>query len=419
MSGILRYEPDRTGKRKVTKSNKLVEARYKLTLNEQRLILTYISMLTPDGEEFPTVRIKVRDLIDVLELDTQKYYHELKGILKKLRSRVLEIPMKDGYVVTGWIDMARYYEKKGEVEIRLSKELKPYLLKLKEAFTTYALRNVLRLRSSYSIRFYELLKQYEKIGRRRLEVEELRGILKIEPGEYSRYNDFKRFVILPAKKELEEKTDISFEFEEIKKGRKVVALEFIIKVKGRNRKGLDFEKRYRELKEDFAPLLEGVSFRRLTEGQVLFFLLNSQLPPEKTLEALLEDDRNTDLRNPVGTLMVTIPLKNPREDTWLLKYSGSGCDPDWWKEEFERKLSIVKRYMDVNVKPPGSEEEAAAVLKDLQVRLAKRFWRELSPEKKRLINRSLEGVSDRNMKTEIKSALVLKEAGIESLSLYS
>jgi len=224
MSGILRYEPDKTGKRKVTKANKLIEARYKLTLNEQRLILAYISLLSPDGEDFPTVRIKVKDLIEVLELDTQKYYHELKTILKRLRSRVLEIPMNDGYMVTGWIDMARYYEKKGEIEIRLSKELKPYLLRLKEAFTTYALRNVLRLRSSYSIRFYELFKQYEKIGKRRLELEELRQILKIEPDEYKKYNDFKRFVILPAQRELKEKTDIYFDFKEIKSGRKVMSL---------------------------------------------------------------------------------------------------------------------------------------------------------------------------------------------------
>jgi hypothetical protein len=106
--------------------------------------------------------------------------------------------------------------------------MKPYLLQLKERFTTYRLKEVIQLKSSFSIRIYELLKQYEKIGERIFLLETLKASLGIGPTEYSLYGDFKRRVLLVAQSEVAEKTDISFKFKEIKEGRKVVKIKFII-----------------------------------------------------------------------------------------------------------------------------------------------------------------------------------------------
>lgn len=53
----------------------------------------------------------------------------------------------------------------------------PYLLQLKERFTRYELKNILYFKNKYSIRIYELLKQYEKIGKREINIKELRGYL--------------------------------------------------------------------------------------------------------------------------------------------------------------------------------------------------------------------------------------------------
>lgn len=219
---------DEKDRKKVTKSNSLVEARYRLTLNEKKLILLYIAHLSLDDEEFPSIRLKVSELKKALGISNKKFPKELKETLKRLRGRVVEIPKEDGgYLITGWIASAEYIPEKGEVEILLDPKLKPYLLRLRREFTTYALKNVLKLKSTYSVRIYELLKQYEKIGKRVLSLEALKSMLKIE-GEYSSYRDFRRRVLLPAYKELKEKTDISFEFREIREGRKVVAIEFYI-----------------------------------------------------------------------------------------------------------------------------------------------------------------------------------------------
>jgi hypothetical protein len=75
---------------------------------------------------------------------------------------------------------------------------------------------------------YELLKQYESIGSRRVSVQYLKDFLSIESSKFTKYNDFKRFVILVTQKELEDKTDIYFSFSEIKQGRKIVEIIFTI-----------------------------------------------------------------------------------------------------------------------------------------------------------------------------------------------
>jgi plasmid replication initiation protein len=106
----------------------------------------------------------------------------------------------------------------------------------------------MRLRSVYSIRIYELLKQYQRIGKITITIDGLRSMLGIEPKEYHLYGDFKRFVILVAHKEINEKTDISFEFREKKLGRKVNEIEFIINRKETENKGKKL-KRQREVKK--------------------------------------------------------------------------------------------------------------------------------------------------------------------------
>ncbi len=214
----------------VVKSNKLVEAKYKLTLNEQRLILLMVSMIKPEDEDFKNIRIRIQDLKEILDLQRKDLYEEVPEITKRLMSRVLEIKdiEEKRLLQISWLSSAEYLFGEGVVELSFDPKLKPYLLKLKEAFTIYNLQSVIKLRSSYAIRFYELLKQYEKIGSRKFKLNELKDILGIGKKEYKLYGDFKRRVILPAQKELKEKTDIYFEFEEIKKGRKVVELIFYI-----------------------------------------------------------------------------------------------------------------------------------------------------------------------------------------------
>ena len=109
-------------------------------------------------------------------------------------------------------------------------KLKPYLLQLKNQFTSYKLSNILSLKSTYSIRLYELMKKWQHLGHWECSVDDLRGFLGAKSVKsYSVYGNFKNRVLLPALEELNEKTDVQISFKEIKKGRSVERIEFTIR----------------------------------------------------------------------------------------------------------------------------------------------------------------------------------------------
>lgn len=221
----------------VTQSNKLTEARYFLTIGEQKVILLLISMISPDDTDFKDYEMKVSEFSQMMGLSGKSIYDRMDDTLDKLLSRVIHIPEKTGFLKIGWVSSARYIEGEGVMQLSFDKKLKPYLLQLKEQFTKYNLFLVAKFQSAYSVRIYMLLKQYESIGYREFEVLELKRILGVE-GES--YNDFKRFrarVINQAKKEFETKnkqaggymSDITFDLETIRTGRKITRLRFNIR----------------------------------------------------------------------------------------------------------------------------------------------------------------------------------------------
>jgi len=147
---------------------------------------------------------------------------------------------KETLLQTTWLDHAFYRFGEGIVEISVSNKLKPYLIELNKHFTSISLRVAVSLKSSYSIRIYELLKQYQKIGQREITVADLRLYLGIKPKQYEKYAWFKRRTVLSSQQEINAKSDIHFEFEEIKRGRKVHALKFTITKNDDTAKCLNF-----------------------------------------------------------------------------------------------------------------------------------------------------------------------------------
>ena len=219
-------------KRLVVKSNYLIEASYRLTITEQKIVYMVISMIDKNDVDFKDYEFRVTDFIQLLGLKGQSAYTELKGITRLLRSRTFTIKTDKQEIQTGWVSDVVYKDGEGKISFTISKYLKPFLLQLKSYFTAMELNNLIQLKSGYSTRIYELLKQYQKLKERTFELDELKKILVIENKSYDIYNNLKQKVILPAQQELKEKTDISFEFEEIKTGRKVTAIRFIIQPNG-------------------------------------------------------------------------------------------------------------------------------------------------------------------------------------------
>jgi plasmid replication initiation protein len=215
--------------RLVVKSNDLIEASYRLTLQEARIVLLLASMINRDDDGFKLYQIKVKDFAKFIGVDKNKnIYKQLAQITEKLGKRTLTIKKEDSLLQMSWLASSEYFYNEGYVELEFSDKLKPYLLQLKDRFTKYQLGSVLELKSFYSIRLYELLKQWEKLKTRTVEVHELRYALGIPDKKYKQYGHFKNRVLNPARKEINGKTETYFDFTEIKQGLKVVMLKFEI-----------------------------------------------------------------------------------------------------------------------------------------------------------------------------------------------
>ena len=213
----------------VVKSNELVQARYDLSLNEQKIILYAISKLDREKEDFNILSLDIRDFFKLLGT-TKERYTEVREIVRELRKKEVIINTDKGEIITGWLSSMEYVKNKGIIELEFSKKLIPYLLQLKEKFTRYQLKNILYLRNKHSIRIYELLKQYENIGNRTFTVDELKKILMLE-GQYNRFSNFESRVLKPTMEEINDYTDLKVSYEKIKKGRAIHSIKYKIELK--------------------------------------------------------------------------------------------------------------------------------------------------------------------------------------------
>ncbi|EJR80230.1 replication initiation protein [Bacillus cereus] len=217
----------------VSKSNTLIEANSRLNLVEQKIILCLASNIEPSDKDFKTYRFPIKKFHHLLGLKGSTKYTELSKITKELLSKVIEIRVGEEVIQVSWLSSAIYNKNKGIIDMRFDPLLKPFLLELSSQFTSYKLANIVKLKSTYAIRLYELLKQYEDIKERTISLENLRYYLDAID-LYIKYGNFKQRVLIPAQVELNEKTDILFEFEEIKFGRKVQKIKF--KIRSRKKK---------------------------------------------------------------------------------------------------------------------------------------------------------------------------------------
>ena len=216
----------------VTQGNNLIEARHKkpLTAREQKIILTMVSMIEPSDKDFKDYMISIRDFHEMLGLEGREHYTEIKTVVESLMTKVVEIPLEDkGWLMTHWVSTARYIDGSGVIQLRFAPELKPYLLQLKTVFTSYKLNNILSLKSVYAIRLYELMKKWQQVSQWECSIDSLRGKLGASNKSYNLYGNFKNKILIPAIKELNEQTDLFIQYTEVKKGRKVDAIEFIIR----------------------------------------------------------------------------------------------------------------------------------------------------------------------------------------------
>lgn len=221
----------------VTKANELIQkSRFSLSLQQQKIVLYLISQISPYDDDFKTYEFSIQEFCRVCGIDENngKNYQDLKDAIKEIRDKSIWVTLADGRETTlAWIERPFIDRGSGIIQIQLDSYMKPFLLHLKENFTSYELIWTLHFRSKYTIRLYELIKsihfheldQYERI----FPLEELKKLLGAET--YKTYQTFKERALNRAVKEINEYSDKSLSYEVIKSGRAVSKIKFIVSSK--------------------------------------------------------------------------------------------------------------------------------------------------------------------------------------------
>lgn len=228
----------------VRKSNDLIQkSRFSLPVKLQKIMLYIISQIKPWDEEFKTYEFYIPDFLRACGLSNSgKNYSDLKDALESLRTRKIFfngdnrgwMHLPDGRSLpVYWLEKVWISEKSGTIQVKISEELRPYLLKLTENYTRYEMIYTFQFKSGYSIRLYELAKSIHfhdlEEYRRQYSPEEL--AVRIGAEKYNEYRDFKSKALKPAIEEINKWSDKNISFEEIKSGRKVTAIVLIISSK--------------------------------------------------------------------------------------------------------------------------------------------------------------------------------------------
>lgn len=245
----------------VVQSNEIVEANYRLTAAEQKVILNLIAQLDTTREDFEVGRISARSLSDACGFTPKNGYQQLQAVVKKLMNRSIVLQRRDGsgWYASHWVQTCDYRKvEDGDgdcsyIEFEMDRRLCPHFLQLRERFLSSELRNLVQFTHIYSTRFYMIFRNRVKIGHMRYTFDELRKLLELSKG-YKKSIDIKNKIIKVAIAEINEKSDIHVDFSYYKQD-------------GRTHVGVDFDF-YLKSKEQPKPISKRPTKRvKLSDGQ--------------------------------------------------------------------------------------------------------------------------------------------------------
>lgn len=173
-------------------------------------------------------------------------YQQLRTSTEMIGSRMFEIETAETYKQLWLFSYVEYLKGMGTFKVKINEEALPFFFELKNNFTSMQLKSVLNCSSKYAKRLYALACQWRSIGKKRFEILELKKMLGLinKKGEeqFERISAFKSQVLDIAKKQINENTDIKFDYELTKKGRSFYWITIYIDTQKFKHLEINFEK---------------------------------------------------------------------------------------------------------------------------------------------------------------------------------
>ena len=226
--------------KEIKQSRELPRFRYKLGINEQKLLLCLIGQLKQSAETFEKSEIPVEDVTKYCGFDDANNRRLIRQTTMELAKSGLEYYNNDENF--GFVSWFSYIiRKNGKIFYQFNNAIKSELLQLYDNNKIYISIDPLLLpkfRSTFGLRFYLILKGVLASHRNEISysVEELCSLLMLSsaynPKDTINASGNQRVkVIEPSVKEINSVSNITVSYEAIKESRKIIGWKFNIKQK--------------------------------------------------------------------------------------------------------------------------------------------------------------------------------------------
>lgn len=250
----------------VVKDNALINASYNLELTEQRLIMLAIINARESGQGITAdskLEIHASDYAKLFNVSIDASYKALREAVNNIFNRQFSYTAeykrtgKTGIVRSRWVSRIFYVDDLALLEITFAPDVVPLVTRLEEHFTSYQAKQVAHLTSKYATRLYELLIAWREVGKTsQIEISEFRNRLGLLDDEYTAMHNFKKRVLEPSIKQINEHTDITITYEQHKKGRLISGFSFKLKQKKQQAKEIKDSKRDQNTTDFFTNMTD-------------------------------------------------------------------------------------------------------------------------------------------------------------------
>jgi plasmid replication initiation protein len=224
------------------KSNETVQrAIFDLADTEQAMIAFIVDKMNLIDNQV-NYEFSISEIYDELGIDdTEGSYRSVKSTLKRLRDKSLFILTENNIeTIISWINKVCIDKEAMIVNIEVDKNMIPYVTSLKVKFTKDKLKSILKMKSQYSIFFYDVIKDIETSRSILFEMDTLKSLLMVDKiPSYESFKEFRKYVLDRIIKEINECTDLIIDYEAINDGGKITKINFlIIKQIDKNKNGI-------------------------------------------------------------------------------------------------------------------------------------------------------------------------------------
>lgn len=225
----------------VVKSNRLNTAIQNLSLSEVRIIQLAIVDARETGEGITTDKpllISAARYAEAFNVTLQTAYEAIVDAEKNLFERRFSfLDEYDEPVKSRWIQRSKHVKGMASISIIFTYDVVNEIVRIdgfEKFFTSYMLEQTASMKSTYSVRLYELLIQWKSTKNTPVfELKRFREQLGINDEEYTRMDNFKKRILDSSIEEINEKSDIKVSYEQVKKGRTITGFKFKILAKNK------------------------------------------------------------------------------------------------------------------------------------------------------------------------------------------